>query len=174
MLKDNIAKMINDQLNYELYSAYIYYSMSSYADSKGLKGIAHWLKIQALEESAHAEKFSRYLNDRGSRVELQAIPAPRRDWNDLEEMFNEALHHEYSVSERVSNITHTAFEERDHATYNFMQWFVGEQVEEEATFTEVLDKMKLVAKSAEGTFILDKDMGTRVLALPLGVSIAPV
>ena len=166
MLNDEIAKGINDQLNAELYSAYLYYSMAAYFESLSLKGFAHWLRVQALEEMTHVQKFYTYLNDRGSRVLAQPIEAPPTDWESPLAVFEAVYAHEAQVTGLINRLMDLALAKSDHASVSFLQWFVSEQVEEEATADEVVHKLKLVEKTEGGLFLLDQEMDQRTFALP--------
>lgn len=166
MIKTSIQKAINDQINHEAFSAYLYYSMSAYFESRGLKGFASWMKIQAMEELFHTSKFFAFLAERGGRVELGAIEGPKTEWEGPLEVFEAAYEHEVGVTNRIHKIMDLALKESDHATANFLQWFVAEQVEEEATAEEVISKLKLVGKSDGGLFFLDNELATRVYTPP--------
>lgn len=165
-MKKNILDSLNDQLNYELYSAYIYYSMAAYFDSMGLKGLSNWMQVQTKEEMSHADRFYNYINDRGGRVVLDNITKPRHDWESPLHAFENALQHEQKVTERINNIASLAMNERDHATHNFMQWFISEQVEEEASVGEIADKLKLIKDSPDGLFMLDRELMQRQYVPP--------
>jgi ferritin len=166
MLNDEIAKGINDQLNAELYSAYLYYSMAAYFESLSLKGFAHWLRVQALEEMTHVQKFYAYLNDRGSRVLAQPIEAPPTEWESPLAVFEAVYAHEVRVTGLINKLMDLALAKSDHASVSFLQWFVGEQVEEEATADEVVQKLKLVENTEGGLFLLDQEMDQRTFAPP--------
>jgi ferritin len=166
MLNEEIAKGINDQLNAELYSAYLYYSMAAYFESLSLKGFAHWLRVQGLEEMTHVQKFYGYLNDRGSRVLVQPIEAPPTDWESPLAVFEAVYAHEVQVTGLINKLMDLALAKSDHASVSFIQWFVSEQVEEEATADEVVQKLKLVENTEGGLFLLDREMDQRTFALP--------
>ena len=126
MLKQNIQDAINDQINAELYSAYLYYAMAAYFESISLKGFSHWMRVQALEEMTHVQKFFSYINDRGGRVLMKPIEAPPSEWASPLAIFEAAYAHEVKVSGLVNQLMDLALAESDHATCNFLQWFVGE------------------------------------------------
>jgi len=159
---------LNTQMNAELYSAYLYYSMSAYFEAEGLQGCAHWMRLQALEEMTHVSKFFAYINDRGGRVLMQAIEGPETKWDSPSAAFKATLDHEILVTGLINKLVDLSLEISDHATNNFLQWFVGEQVEEEATAEEILTKMKRVESSPGGLFQLDADLAGRTVTLPPG------
>ena len=166
MLDGKIEQGINDQINAELYSAYLYYSMAAYFEGLSLKGFSHWLRVQALEEMTHVQKFFAYLNDRGGRVVLMPIDAPPSDWQSPLSVFEEVYAHEVKVTGLINKLMDLVLAASDHASSSFLQWFVSEQVEEEATADEVLQKLKLVDKTEGGLFLLDQEMDRRTFALP--------
>ncbi|MFN3384515.1 MAG: ferritin [Archaeoglobaceae archaeon] len=160
-LSEKVVKALNAQLNREIYSAYLYLSMSAYFDSLGLKGFANWMKVQWQEELMHAMKFFDYIANRGGRVELYEIEAPPKEWRSPLEVFEFALEHEKSVTKRISELVNLAIEEKDHATFNMLQWFVNEQVEEEQSFGEIAAKLKLAGDDTRALLFLDSELGKR-------------
>lgn len=165
MLTAKMETALNDQVKWELYSSYLYLSMSAYFADTGLPGFSNWMRIQAQEELSHAMKFYDYVLERGGRVELKAIDAPENQWKNTQDVIEETLKHEQFVTKRINELVDTAIEERDHATNIFLQWFVTEQVEEEDSVNEVLAKLKLVGNEG-GLFMLDKELGARVFTPP--------
>jgi ferritin len=165
-MNERLEKMINDQMNFEMYSAYIYMAMAAYCDSIDLQGFAHWFKMQTQEEMYHSIKMYNYLVDRQARPFFQQIPAPRKEWGNVKEAFIDALDHERIVTGRINDIATAAHEERDHATISFYNWFVDEQVEEEASVDSVIKKLNLINNSGDGLFMLDKELGARVFVTP--------
>ncbi|WP_432738506.1 ferritin [Maridesulfovibrio sp. FT414] len=161
-----LEKALNEQLNAELYSAYLYLSMSAYFSDIGLSGFANWMRVQAQEEQFHAMKFYDYINERGGRVILTAIDAPQTEWASPLACAEAVLEHEKKVTSLVNNLVDLAIQEKDHATNIFLQWFVTEQVEEEDNVNEVLNKLRLLKGEGNGMFILDKELGTRVFTPP--------
>jgi len=160
-LSKKIEKALNDQLNEELYSAYLYLAMSAYFEAEGLPGMAHWMRVQAKEEVGHAMKFFDYLNERNGRVILQVLKAPPAEWKGIKDAFEQALKHEQHISKRIYDLMDLAHKEKDHATHEFLEWFVEEQVEEEKSVQEILDKIKLVQDSPTGFYLLDQELGER-------------
>ncbi len=161
MLKDKIQKALNAQMNFEMSSSYLYLAMAAYFESENLNGFAKWMKVQSGEEYGHAMKIYGYLNQRNGRVNLAAIDAPKSQWKGATEVFTETLKHEQKVTAAIDNLVDLAVTEKDHATNAFLQWFVTEQVEEEATAMNILDKVKLVGDNKNGLFLLDRELGMR-------------
>lgn len=168
MLSEKMESALNEQLNWELFSAYLYLSMSGYFYSIGLGGFANWMKVQALEELTHAGKFFSFLNERGGRLRVTSVKAPTWEWESPLAAFQEALEHEQKVSARINSLVDLAREQRDHATDIFLQWFVSEQVEEESSAMEVIQKLKLVGDHPASLFHLDRELGARVFVMPTG------
>ncbi len=162
MLKESIEKAFNKQVNEELYSAYIYYSMSAYFESINLRGCASWMRVQAQEELGHVDKFYNFILDRGGRVEFDAIQKPPKEWDSPLAAFESALEHEKHITQCINDLVELSLSEKDHAAYQFLQWFVEEQVEEEANVGEVVDNFKLVGDGG-GIFMLDRELGRRTL-----------
>jgi len=166
MLSKKMEDALNDHINAELYAAYLYLSMSAYFESISLAGFAHWMRLQNKEETMHTEKIFDYVNERGGRVKLQALAAPKIEWESAIAAFEDTVAHEQKVTGLINNLVDLALDERDHASNNFLQWFIAEQVEEEASVGAVLDKLKLVEKDSGGLFALDQEMGQRVFTTP--------
>lgn len=166
MLKDSVQDALNDQLNAELFSAYIYYSMSAYYESVDLPGIAGWMRAQAQEELFHVSKFFTYITERDGRVLMKEVDGPPVEWGSPVEAMMAAHEHEHLISERINNLVTLAKEQNDVPTENFLQWFVAEQVEEEATTWEAVRKLKMVGNDGAGLYMVDKEFGTRVFNLP--------
>lgn len=164
MISERVEKVLNEQVNAEMYSAYLYLSMSSYFDSVNLPGFAQWMKTQAQEEMVHAMKFYDFIHERGGRVLLEAIEAPQTQWTNPVEAFAATLGHEQKVTGLINDLVDVAIAEKDHATNIFLQWFVTEQVEEEASVDAVLQKLKMVGDQGHGLFMMDRELGTRVAA----------
>jgi ferritin len=162
MLKEKVSEAINNQINAEFYSAYLYLSMSAYFFNKGLPGFGNWMFIQYQEELTHCNKFFKYVNDRGGKVTLKAIDAVPVDFDGIIEVFEKTLTHEQHVTALINRIADVAVSESDHATQSFLKWFVDEQVEEEANAAEILDSLKLISGQGNGIFLLDREMRQRV------------
>ncbi len=162
MLKKKILKALNEQINAEMYSSYLYLSMESYFQSVSLGGFAAWMRAQVQEELMHAMKFYDFVNERGGRVTLGAIGKPERDWESPLAAFQHILRHEQLVTSLINDLVDLAAREKDHATGIFLQWFVTEQVEEEATVGEIVNRLELIGNDSSGLFFLDAELGKRV------------
>ena len=172
MISTKLHAAINDQINAELWSAYLYLSMSLDAEAKGLKGIANWFYVQWLEEQDHARILMNYLNSRDAKVCLKAIEPVRTEWNSVLEMFQETLRHEKVVTGLINNLAAIAVEDSDFASSNMLVWFVNEQVEEEESAREMIFATESVEGDKYGMYQLDKELATRVYkqASPLATS----
>lgn len=167
MINENVGKILNEQVNKELYSAYLYLSMSAYFSDLGLLGFANWMRVQAQEEQAHAMFIYDFLIDRGEKVILTTIDAPPTSWENSLNVIEEVLKHEIYVTSLINNIISVAEEAKDRATMSYMNWFVDEQVEEEANAKEIIDKLKLIGDDKSALYLLDKDLSTRVFVQPV-------
>lgn len=161
MLKEKVLKAMNDQINAEQYSALLYLSMSAWLEAKGLPGFANWMYVQYQEELTHANKFFKYVNERSGRVDLKGIEQMPTEFDSVTEIVEKTLAHEQHVSRLIDNLMDVAIEERDHATQSFLQWYVDEQVEEEANVSEILDNLKLISSKGNGLFMLDRELRQR-------------
>jgi len=166
MLSKKMTNTINGQINREIYSAYLYLGMASYAVAEGLAGVANWFSVQVQEELAHAQKMYDYVNQQGGRVMLEAIEEPSQDFKSPEDLFKKTLAHEKKVTGLINDLMNIARSEKDHATEIFLQWFVTEQVEEEANATDILNKFKLMGKDGNGLFMIDSELSQRVFTPP--------
>jgi len=162
MLKEKMEKALNEQINKEFYSAYLYLSMSAYAQTIGLPGTANWMKIQAQEELTHANKFFDYVNERNGKVVLKPIGAVDNEFGSVIELFERTLEHEEYISDSINKLTDIAIELSDHATRSLLLWFIDEQVEEEASIHDIIDKLKMTDGHGQGLFMLDKELEARV------------
>jgi ferritin len=158
-----MEETLNAQVNFELFSSYLYLSMSSYFSSIGLNGFANWMRIQAQEELVHAMKFYDYIIERNGRA---VVDAPQENWNSPLEAFEQAYKHETTVTSRISDLISLSMEEKDFPTQNALQWFIKEQVEEEASAKEITDQIKLLNGKSDGLFMLDRELGQRVFVMP--------
>ncbi|MDO4767187.1 MAG: ferritin [Pseudomonadota bacterium] len=166
MLSPKMEKALNDHLNAEMFSSYLYLAMVAYFQDKNLNGFAHWMTIQNEEENFHSMKFFRYIGGRGGRVCLEAIKKPQSEWKSPLDAMEAALKHEEYISGRINDLVNLAVEEKDHATASFLRWFVDEQVEEEENVNEVVQKLRLLGNDGGGLFMLDRDMAARVFTPP--------
>ena len=162
MLKEEMSKALNVQVNKEIYSAYLYLAMAAYCSDKGFSGFANWLEVQFKEELTHAMKMYHFINERGGRAVLNAIDAPPKDFDGIKHIFTEILKHEQFVTSCIDELVDLSLKLKDHATNSFLQWFVNEQVEEEANVQEILDQLNLIGDEGRGLFMLNKELGTRV------------
>jgi ferritin len=161
MLSKKMEGALNAQINAELWSAYLYLSMSTHFAGCGLSGFAHWFKKQFEEEQAHATKFMDYIVSRGGTVSLQPVDKVEQSWKSPLAAFEDTLKHEIEVTAMIHNLVSLANEEKDYATASLLQWYVDEQVEEEETAQGFLDALKFVGEDKVGVFMLNKEMGKR-------------
>ncbi|HFS68108.1 MAG TPA: ferritin [Flavobacteriia bacterium] len=166
MISKKIENALNDQINAEFYSAYLYLSMSAYLNDISLTGFANWMRAQYEEEMFHAMKMYDYLLERGGNVLLNTIKEPKHSWENIIDIFEDVLEHEQEVTASINNLVSLAIDEKDHATVNFLQWFVDEQVEEEASVEELLAQLKLVGGNGSGLFMLDREAAQRKFVKP--------
>ncbi|MCI5221395.1 MAG: ferritin [Candidatus Electrothrix sp. AR4] len=167
MLKKKILKALTAQINAEMYSGYLYLSMDAYFQSVSLSGFSIWMRGQVQEELYHAMKIYDFVNERGGRVTLDAISRPDSEWKTPLAAFEHILKHEQKVTGLINGLMDLATTEQDHATKIFLQWFVSEQVEEEAAVGEVVNKLRLIQNDSSGLFLLDAEMAKRVFVLPV-------
>jgi len=161
MLKQSIEKKLNEQVNAELFSSYLYLSMSAYFEDLSLVGFANWMKVQAHEELTHAMKIYDFIHERGGKVTLEAIDKPENKWKNVLHVIEETYKHEQLVTSLIHNLVEISIKEKDYATQNFLQWFVDEQVEEEATASLLLERVKMIDGKNPGLFMLDKELKGR-------------
>ena len=166
MLSEKVQDSLNKQLNAELYSSYLYLSMSAYFHSINLRGFASWMRVQAQEELVHVAKFYDFVNERDGRVILRPVEAPPSEWASPLAVFEDAYRHEQKVTGLINGLVDLSIEERDHATNNFLQWFVAEQVEEESSANDVVQQLKLVGDDRNGLLMLDRELAQRVFTPP--------
>ena len=161
MVTSTIEEALTRQINREIYSAYLYMAMASYAESEGFKGFANWFEIQTREELEHAEKMYSYLQKQGSRVIMQAIEEPPQNFSSLGELFDKTLEHEKNVTKLINDLAGLAKSKNDSATENFLEWFVKEQIEEEATPANILGKIDETGEDKEGLLKVDSELAKR-------------
>jgi ferritin len=166
MINRRMQDAINEQIKFEIYSANLYLSMSAYIEGKNLKGIAHWLRVQYEEETFHALKLYDYLKNREGQVIIQSIDAPPSEFGTPLETFEKVLEHEQHVTAGINKLYKIAIEENDFAAQIFLQWFVNEQMEEEASASEVIGKMKLIGDRGVDLLYLDTELSARVFVPP--------
>jgi ferritin len=161
MLSETMLKTINEQIKFELYSSYLYLSMSAHFESANLPGFAKWMRIQAQEELEHAMKFFDYIHDRGGKVTLQALKQPPTEFGTPQSIFETVLEHEQTVTSLINNLYGLAVKEGDYASQVFLNWFVNEQVEEEKNATTILETLKMIGDRSSAIYQLDRHVGKR-------------
>jgi len=166
MIHEKMQDALNEQIKWELYSGYLYLSMSAQLARINLVGFTNWMRVQAQEELTHAMMMYDYLNERGGTVELRAVDAPPKQWESPLAVFQEVYNHEVSVTGRIYDLVDLSRELKDHATEFFLQWFVTEQMEEEASADEVVQQLKLIGKDGGGLLLMDRELGQRVFTPP--------
>jgi len=167
MISKKIQDALNEQINAELYSAYLYLSMDAYFQSTNLVGFANWMRVQTQEEMAHATKMYDYVNERGGKVTLKQIAGPPTEWESPLAIFEAVYEHEQKVTALINNLVDMAIAEKDHAANTFLQWFVNEQVEEESSADLMVQKLKLMKDAPGGLYMLDNELGQRVFTPPV-------
>ncbi len=162
MLTKRMDEELNKQINAEFYSSYFYLSMAAYLQTQNLSGFSNWMNIQAQEEWAHGMKLFNYVTERGGEVKLSAIDAPPTEWKNVIEVFEDVLNHEKKVTGLINTLIDVSIEEHDHATRSFLQWFIDEQVEEEASVSELLEQLKMIDGKGAALFMIDRELKQRV------------
>ena len=166
MLDANVAKLINEQVNKELYSAYLYLDIANYYTEEGLDGFANWYNIQAQEERDHALLFVKYLQNNGMKVTLEAIAKPDKTLDSIMAALNVGLEHEQYVTSLIHTIYDAAYSIKDFRTMQFLDWFVKEQGEEEKNAEDLIKKYELFGQDSKGLYMLDNELGARTYAAP--------
>jgi ferritin len=161
MLKKTIQDAINEQINKELYSAYLYLAMAAYFDANNLPGFAHWMRAQYREETEHAMKFYHYVNERGGRVVLKAIDEPQAEFGSPLKVFEQTFEHEQFVTSLINKLYELALGEKDYATQSLLKWYIDEQVEEEANASYIVETLKQVGEKGNGLILLDRQLAQR-------------
>lgn len=169
MISKRLVDAFSEQINRELYSEYFYLAMAAWLDAEGFSGCANFFKVQVEEERFHAMKMYGFVNERGGRVDLKAIEKPQTEFDSVLEIFEKAYAHEQLVTKLINELMDVTIEEKDHAAKSFLNWFVDEQVEEEASMEDVVNKLKMIKGSPNALFMLDQAMGKRSVA-PSGES----
>ncbi len=166
MLNESLSKTLNEQLNFELYSAHVYLAIAAYCSGESLDGFANFFMVQAEEEKFHAMKIYKYLNDRGQRVTLSGMDVPNNEYKSVLDSFEHAYAHEQEVTKRIYHLSDLALNDREHATIQFLKWFIDEQVEEEAMFDSIINKLKRIDKDSNAFFMLDAEFAQRTFTPP--------
>lgn len=158
MLKKKVETALNEQIRVEAESSQIYLSMASWAEVKGLEGISQFLYKHSDEERMHMLKIVKFVNERGGHAIVSELQDPKTDFGSFQQLFRQLFEHEIMVSECINNLVHITLEEKDYATHNFLQWFVAEQIEEEALARTILDKIDLIGNDKGGLYLFDRDI----------------
>lgn len=166
MISKKIEAALNEQVNAELFSAYLYLSMEAFFRSKNLNGFANWMKVQTQEEMTHVMKIYAFIDERGGRIQLKAIEGPQTEWDSPLAVFEAVLEHEQKVTGLINDLVDLSIKEKDHATNSFLQWFVSEQVEEEASADAAIQQLKMVESAPGGMFMFDRELGQRIFTPP--------
>ena len=161
MIGKAMQDAMNEQINREMFSSYLYLSMAAYFEGKNLAGFAHWMRVQADEEREHAMKFYNFILDRGGKVALKAIAAPKTEWGSNLEIFQEAAGHEAQISASIHALYDLAMQEKDYPAHVMLQWFVSEQVEEEKNAGEIVASLKLIEERGTAVLMLDHRLAKR-------------
>jgi len=161
MISKSMQDAINEQIKNELYSAYLYLSMSAHFESRNLNGFAKWLRIQAEEELGHAMKFFDYIHERGGQVILKAIDQPPAEWKSNMEVFEQVLAHEQKITAMINKLYEQALKENDYPSQILLQWYINEQVEEEKNATQIIENLKLIDAHGTAVLFLDHELGKR-------------
>ena len=166
MLKKSLEKALNEQINAELHSAYLYLSMSAWFAEQDLMGFANWMRVQFQEELAHGTHIFDFICERGGKVTLTPITAVETEWASFIDVFEKTLAHEQKVTALINNLMDIATKESDHATQSFLKWYVDEQVEEEANALQILNNLKLIKGEGQGVLMMDRELQARVFVDP--------
>jgi ferritin len=166
MLSDNLHKALNDQMNFEFYSSHVYLAMAAYCSSESFDGFANFFIVQAEEERFHAMKIYRYINTVGKRATIAGMEELHNDYQSVLDCYQRGLEHEKVVTSRFYKLMDIAMEEREHATINFLKWFIDEQVEEESNFDNIIQKLKRIEKDSNAFYMLEAEMATRTFVAP--------
>ena len=159
MLTKEMIEKLNEQINLEFYSSNLYLQMSSWAENKGYEGCAAFLKEHADEEMMHMKRLFTYVNETGALAVVGSIAAPPSEFKSIKDLFENVYEHEQMVTKKINQLAHTAFSNVDYSTFNFLQWYVAEQHEEEKLFKGILDKIEIIGEDGKGLFYIDKEIG---------------
>ena len=170
MLNKEITEALNEQINKEIFSAYLYMSMSAYTNDLALKGFANWFMVQYHEEMFHAMKMYEYVQSQGESVVLKAIDAPQTTFESPLDVFEKTLEHEQVVTRSINDLMNLAIDQRDHATKIFLEWYVTEQVEEEDTANDMIAQLKMIGDDPHALLMMDRELAARASSMPLDFS----
>lgn len=160
MLSANVIKLLNDQMNLEFYSSNLYLQMSAWCEQQGFEGAAKFLSAHAAEEMQHMRKLFTYLNETGAQAIISAIEAPSHEYKSLKEVIEITYEHEKLITSKINELVGKTFEEKDYSAFNFLQWYVAEQHEEEKLFNSIIDKFNLVGEDGRSLYFIDRDLAT--------------
>jgi ferritin len=166
MMNETLSQALNDQLNFELYSAHVYLAIAAYCSGESLDGFANFFMVQAEEEKFHAMKMYKFLNDRGKRATLAGMDTPNNEYSSILDAFEHAYSHEQEVTRRIYHLSDLALNDREHATMQFLKWFIDEQVEEESMFDSIINKLKRIDKDSNAFYMLDAEFAQRAFVPP--------
>jgi ferritin len=170
MIHKKMAQAINEQINREMYSAYLYMSMSAYSNKVGLKGFANWFMVQYHEEMFHAMKLYEYLQRQGEEIKLEAIKAPPTEFSSQLDLFTQTLTHEQYITSSLNELMDLAISKKDHATKIFLEWYITEQVEEEENDNDIITELKLIGDDPHALLMLDRELAARIATVPTDFS----
>ena len=170
MLSERMTNRLNEQINLEFYSSNLYLQMGAWCEANGLEGCQSFLSAHADEEMAHMRRLFGYVGDAGGMPRIGAIAAPRSDFGSVREIFEATLEHEKLVTSRINDLADTAFQEKDYSTFNFIQWYVAEQHEEEKLFSTILERVKMIGSDGRGLYFIDREIGRLAAARKAGQS----
>ena len=170
MISEKMQNELNEQVNKEFFSAYLYLAMEAYCTKIGLPGFAHWMRLQYEEENMHVTKMYDYILDQGGEIHLKQIEEPGKEFGTPLEIFEKTLEHEQFITRSINDLMGLAIEERDYATQTFLQWYVSEQVEEEANVNDILNPLRMVGNDKGGLMMIDQNLSNRVATAPAAVN----
>ncbi|WP_090575711.1 ferritin [Paenibacillus sp. OV219] len=165
-MNDSLSQALNEQMNFEFYSAHVYLAIAAYCSGESLDGFANFFIVQAEEERFHAMKMYKYLNDRGQRATIVGMGTPNNEYSSILDAFEHAFGHEKEVTKRIYHLSDLALNDREHATMQFLKWFIDEQVEEEAMFDSIINKLKRIDQDSNAFFMLDSEFAGRTFVPP--------
>lgn len=171
MLNKNMEKALNEQINKEMYSAFLYMAMSAYAEQKGLRGIAHWFMVQYHEEMLHGMKIYEYIQSQGNVVALAALAKPDANFTSALDLFEKALAHEQYITKSIYSLVDAAIADRDHASKTFLDWYVTEQVEEEDNVNMIIQTLSMIGDNTAALYLYDKELAVRMVTIPTDFSV---
>ena len=167
MINDKIRDAFNEQIKHEAESAYLYFGMSAWFQNKSFDGMAQWMRAQAVEEMGHAQRFMNHILDRGGEVTLLPLGVEKTEWKSPLEAFQDALAHEKFITGKINDLVELSYELKDRAARTFLEWFVNEQIEEEAVPAKIVDDLTLVADNGYGILMIDRELGQRQVTIPV-------